>query len=161
MANPITPIGRSRISSFDSGDIVETAARQDRERREREDDDYYRRTGLRRAPVREYDPLVPINGRESADIANDGDTYDENYRPRRPNGEGYAEDNPTVIIENVVGLRRRNPATSNLVQRDYDRDAIKNVTSIIENKENEEIRQQIEKKKSEIDDSISNLDLDF
>jgi len=164
MANPITPIGRSRISSFDSGDIVETAARQDRERREREDDDYYRRTGLRRDPVREYDPLVPINGRENVDIANDGDTYDENYRPTRPNGEGYAEDNPTVIIENVVELRRRNPASSNLansIQREYDRDAIKNVTSILEDKENEEIRQQIEKKKSEINDSISNLDLDF
>jgi hypothetical protein len=159
MANPITPIGRTRISSVDLRDIVETAARQDRLRSEREEDDYYRRTGLRRDPVREYDPLVPIYGREEVDIADDGDSYDENYRPRIASREyyreDYIEDNPTVIIEDVVELRRSNPAPSNLAN-------IRNNTQErAVNKENEEIKQQIEKKKSEINDSISNLDFDF
>jgi len=67
MANPIQPVG--------GNDIVESARQQDMERRQREAQDHYNRTGERLTEYQEYDPLVPINGYEPPDIAGDGDSY--------------------------------------------------------------------------------------
>lgn len=75
MANPINPVGR-RIYE-DSGDILENARRQDRERNIREDNEIFERTGINREPQIEREFLVPINGSEPEDIADDGDNYDE------------------------------------------------------------------------------------
>jgi len=76
MANPIQPVS--------GNDIFESARQQDEERRRREAQEHYERTGERLPEYHEYDPLVPINGREPPDVANDGDSYDErNRRSRR------------------------------------------------------------------------------
>ena len=73
MANTIrrhfVPVGR------DSDDPVTEAQRQDRERRIREDNEIFERTGINPRPRQEYDPLVPINGREPDNIADDALDY--------------------------------------------------------------------------------------
>jgi len=73
MANTIrrhfVPVGR------DSDDPVTEAQRQDRERRIREDNEIFERTGVNPRPRQEYDPLVPINGREPDNIADDALDY--------------------------------------------------------------------------------------
>jgi len=73
MANPISRrfVPANRIDD----DPISEAQRQDRERRIREDNEYFERTGINPRPRRETDPLVPINGREPEDIAEDGDEY--------------------------------------------------------------------------------------
>jgi len=73
MANTIrrhfVPVGR------DSDDPVTEAQRQDRERRIREDNEIFERTGVNPRPRQEYDLLVPINGREPDNIADDALDY--------------------------------------------------------------------------------------
>ena len=99
MANPITPSGRPRRSSFNPSDflsdgtILDAARRQDEERRIREDNALFERTGVNRPPVPEYSPLVDD---DRPDVANDGDSYEENNHT--VSGE-YAEDSPTRIID--------------------------------------------------------------
>lgn len=95
MANPITPMGRSR-----STDIFEIAREQDEQRRINEDNEHFNRTGENRRSAGTYDPLVDND--RYRDIANDGDSYDENnrtYTVYTSTGRGYAEDTPTEIIE--------------------------------------------------------------
>lgn len=102
MANPIIPSGQRIIRQIgELDDPVERARRQDEERRIREDDEHFRRTGENRPPITDYSPLVEDNPRE--DIANDGDSYDElipHYqRPNNHTVDGdWSEDNPTQII---------------------------------------------------------------
>jgi len=105
MAKSIKPVGKSKnthgFSFIDGCDIAEMAKQQDRERRIREDNEYFEKTGINRLPHVEYDPLVPINGYTPPDIADDGDSYDESiseYNHHTADGE-YAEDSPTKIIE--------------------------------------------------------------
>ena len=73
MANTIrrhfVPVGR------DSDDPVTEAQRQDRERRIREDNEIFERTGVNPRPRQEYDLLVPINGQEPDNIADDALDY--------------------------------------------------------------------------------------
>ena len=73
MANTIrrnfVPVNR------ESDDPVTEAQRQDRERRIREDNEIFERTGINPRPRQEYDPLVPINGREPDNIADDALDY--------------------------------------------------------------------------------------
>ena len=79
-------------------DIVEKAKQQDQERRIREDNDYFEKTGINRIPLKIDDPLVPIGN--YPDIADDGDTYDENYNPNHHTADGeFAEDKPTYLIK--------------------------------------------------------------
>ena len=106
MANPITPSGNRGISSFGEGeDIASAARRQDEERRIREDNTYFERTGINRPPVREYSPLVD---NDRPDVAYDGDSYDEMVN--RPLNGTYAEDTPTQIIDPDARPNRRNNA---------------------------------------------------
>lgn len=100
MANPITPSGRPRRESFYSSDflsneanILESARIQDQERRIREDNAIFERTGINRPPVTEYNPLVDD---DRPDVARDGNSYEENNHTLP--GE-YAEDSPTRIID--------------------------------------------------------------
>jgi len=83
MANPIIPSGRRRRLEWlpDGSDIAEAARRQDEERRIREDDEHFERTGENRPPRQFNDPLVD---NDRPNVAYDGDTY--------------AEDAPTRII---------------------------------------------------------------
>ena len=86
MANFVTRAGGHNLDPLDN------ARTQDIERRIREDEEYFQRTGINRAPVQEYDPLVSIGGRDD-DIADDADTYIDNDP-----GDLYAQ---TQIIRNV------------------------------------------------------------
>jgi len=74
MANPVRAIGRSGFSG--DFDPENEGRRQDRERRVREDEEYYQRTGRRRPPIIEYSPLV--DQYPTPDVADDGDAYIEN-----------------------------------------------------------------------------------
>jgi hypothetical protein len=94
MANPIMPSGRRRMGA------LEEAITQDRERRIREDEEYFQRTGINRPPRYEIDPLVDND--RYRDVAADGDTYDDRYTPplghRTLEGE-YVEDSPSQLID--------------------------------------------------------------
>ena len=102
MANPIMPAGIRRM------DAVEEARAQDRERRIREDDEYFRRTGVNRPPVYEIDPLVDND--RYRDVAADGDTYDDSYTSlRSPSTDEYVENSPSEIIDPDSRRRPRSP----------------------------------------------------
>jgi hypothetical protein len=100
MANPITPSGRRRSSDYDRDDIASAARRQDEERRIREDNAYFERTGINRPPAGTYDPLVD---NDRPDVAYDGDSYDDNPFNRHTASGEYAEDSPTRIIDSNSG----------------------------------------------------------
>ena len=75
MANPISrrfvPVNRDI-----DNDPYNEGQRQDRERRIREDNEIFERTGINPLPRIEHSPLVPINGHsESEDIAGDALDY--------------------------------------------------------------------------------------
>lgn len=90
MANPITPSGNRRYLN-----PVEEAQNQDRERRIREDNAYFERTGENRPPIPEYSPLVD---NDRPNVAYDGDSYDDRFNRHTAFGD-YAEDTPTRIID--------------------------------------------------------------
>jgi hypothetical protein len=119
MANPIIPSGQRIIRQIgELDDPVERARRQDEERRIREDDEHFRRTGENRPPITDYSPLVEDNPRE--DIANDGDSYDEqplfHQRPNNHTVAGdWAEDDPTEIINPDNQRNRRASGSSQRV----------------------------------------------
>jgi len=95
MANPrpISPVGGM--------DIAESARQQDAERRQREAQDHFDRTGERLPVYSEYDPLVPISGYEPPNIADDGDTYDNLGRARRRRDP--SEMSPSEVIDSMYG----------------------------------------------------------
>ena len=70
MANPINPVSSGNINVYDS------ARQQDAERREREAQSHFEITGERLPEYQEHSPLVPINGYEPPNVAEDGDIYD-------------------------------------------------------------------------------------
>lgn len=115
MANPVTPTDRRRLVSsayLDLDTFTMRARRQDEERRIREDDEYFRRTGENRSPLPQNSPLVEDDIPDTLvprDIADDGDDYDEADNRHREilreyhSSEGdWAEDSPTRIHENPV-----------------------------------------------------------
>lgn len=71
MANIVNRAGSERDL-----DPLSLARLQDEERRIRDADEYFARTGINRPPVPEVDPLVDIWG--SDDVAFDADSYIEN-----------------------------------------------------------------------------------
>lgn len=60
-------------------DPLSEAQRQDRERRIREDNEYFQRTGINPRPRGSDSPLVPLNGQEPEDVADDADAYIEGF----------------------------------------------------------------------------------
>jgi hypothetical protein len=104
MPRPITPSGRPRelYDSFIGGDVVDRARQQDEERRIQEDNIHFQRTGENRPPIYEINPLVD---NDMPNVANDGDTYDDNSTPPLT---GYAEDSPTQIVDPDNPRRRLN-----------------------------------------------------
>ena len=111
MANPIVPIGR-RLVVDDAFGIESRARSQDIERTIREDDEHFRLTGenrLRREPI---GPLVDDDIRN--DVANDGDSYDEQlqlFRRSHTASGDWAEDTPTAIIN---GANEANRTTNDI-----------------------------------------------
>lgn len=157
MANPITPSGRRRISpieSFDGGDIGEAARRQDEERRIREDNAYFERTGINRPPIRENSPLVD---NDRPDIANDGDSYDERFR-----GRDFVENNPSRIIDPDAisnNVRRNNwgRGTPNIITTPRnEREAYVQREQI---KQDKEFQEKVEKTKKKFRNAISGLEI--
>jgi hypothetical protein len=167
MANPITPSGRPRRASFnpsDPYDISGEARRQDEERRIREDNAIFERTGINRPPIPEYSPLVDD---DRPDVARDGDSYDENNHTVP--GE-YAEDSPTRIIdssgrtvseirgrtvsETYNDIARYNPRQRN---RNSEQEAYMQRESI---KENKEFQDKVDKRKKKFKNPIIGLGLD-
>lgn len=116
MASPVTPVGRPRRIWIDPTDsasfatdieedlsavhgidtIAEAARMQDEERRIREDNEHFARTGENRPPVSENSPLVDDNFSRLQDVANDGDSYDEVFT--FPDQHAYVEDAPSRLI---------------------------------------------------------------
>jgi hypothetical protein len=169
MANPITPSGRPRRSSFNPSDffsdgtILDAARRQDEERRIREDNALFERTGVNRPPIPEYSPLVDD---DRPDVARDGDSYDENNHTVP--GE-YAEDSPTRIIDSsgrtVSEIRGRTVSeTYNSIgrynprqNRNSEQEAYMQREQVKEDKEFEE---KVNKRKKKFTNSITGLGLE-
>jgi len=127
MANPIQPVG--------GNDILESAREQDAERRQRDVQDHYQRTGERLPLYQEPEVLVPISGYEPPDVASDGDMYSETRisRGRRSSdmdetvdelfGRGYAEscrNNSEVRQSRDQALQAEALREQQRVQRDRD-----------------------------------------
>lgn len=126
MANPIQPVGGI--------DIVESARQQDMERRQREAQDHYDRTGERLAEYREYDPLVPINGYEPPDVASDGDSYGE----RRVRSDEIVD----RAIDDIFGQGYANESRLNAEEKKLREQAL--------HAENRRILQEHQRKKDEL-----------
>lgn len=156
MANPITPSGFRRrlvpeaLYSFQNEDIAESARRQDAERRIREDNQYFERTGVNRPPVQEYSPLVD---NDRPDIANDGDSYDESRQYNFSAIGEYVEDNPTRLIEpNQQNILRNR--SSRIRACNEERDAYIDREQI---KQEKEFQEKSEKQKKRFKNAISGL----
>lgn len=131
MPNPIRPLGRPINQwSFDSSDIENEGRRQDRERRLREDEEYFRRTGMRRPPIMDFNPLVDSN--PSPDIANDGDSY--------------VEDNPSELLETheSFGISKKTSAAHN---------------TNLKQKEDEEFKRLVEENRKKMGNAIDGIEL--
>jgi len=95
MANVIRPVGFSNI--------YDEAKFQDDERRSREAQEHFDRTGERLSDYREYDPLVPINGvAEPPDVADDGNSYADLGR-LRDSGDGLATGSIRDAMDSMFG----------------------------------------------------------
>jgi len=94
MANPrlVSPVGFSR-----NVDVLTAAQQQDRERRIREDDEHFRRTGENREPIEEEEFLVPISSYVPPVIADEIEV--EGGVVHTSPLEGYVEDQPSSIID--------------------------------------------------------------
>lgn len=161
MANPITPSGRPRrlrpeaLYGYQAEqDIAEAARQQDIERRIREDNAHFERTGINRPPVPEYSPLVDD---DRPDVANDGDSYDERpYNRHTVDGE-YVEDSPTRIIDRIIedSSRRRNTGRTRTLrneQRAYiEREQVK---------EDKEFQEKVSKRRKKFRNAITGLGID-
>lgn len=114
--NPIRPVGNASLSI---DDVQERARRQDEERRIREDDEHFRQTGENRLTSEPQGPLIEDN---RIDVANDGDSYDENSSHLayliRNTERGYVEDQPTQIID--PSTNRQDDSNRNLDNDDSD-----------------------------------------
>jgi len=152
MANPIIPSGNRRrvdnsISLYEI-DIAEAARRQDIERRIREDNDHFERTGENRSPVSDYSPLVDD---DRPNVVNDGDSYDENNHTVA--GE-YVEDSPSRIIDPDSIRRRENSFVDNVLSIPKEREAYFQREKI---KEDKVFKEKVDNRKKKFNNSIAGL----
>ena len=144
MANPrlVSPVGFSR-----NVDVLTAAQQQDRERRIREDDEHFRRTGENREPIEEEEFLVPINGYVPPVIADEIEV--EGGVVHTPPLHSYAEDHPSSIIDSS-SVRRPRQITS-----------IERIAYLERQHEFEEKKMQVvlEKVKKKFNNAITGLEL--
>ena len=133
MANPIRRANRE-------SDPLNEGQRQDRERRERDDQAYYERTGQHRPPIHEYSPLVDDDRPD--DVATDGDSY--------------VEDSPSEIIDAT-------PHLSEMIRDGTERNRIVNEkhkeSKTKKRKEREDLQKSIEESREQMGNTIEGLDI--
>ena len=142
MANPVQPVGGN--DNDNDNDIYESARQQDAERRAREAQAHFERTGESVREYQEHSPLVPINGHsDPQDIADDGDAYDNigGFNRNTNADESLAKSQSQRQREDIVRYRQR-----------------KEEEEVIKKKEEYKILKEASKKKFR--NAISGLEID-
>jgi len=174
MANPVRPIGRSGF--HENFDPENEGRRQDRERREREDEEFFQRTGAHRTPIPEYSPLVDQDSVQY-DVADDGDSYIEDNPSEVHDNDDNDDDAIDSTVETIVNEsgeiaytvtdRRRNlPVTAAYDLRGISPNEARRVnihqTYVMKQKEKQEEDKEFEKlveeSKNKIGNAIEGLD---
>jgi hypothetical protein len=154
MANPISPVG--------SRDIFESARLQDEERRLREIQEHFERTGEMLIDPSPNDPLVPINGYTPPDIASDGDTYVENNPTQLQNTA--SSDDIREIMDGIFGRGYLENASENTShQRALREQALKaeETRKLMEaQKERHELENLRQKSKEKFINAVSGLEVE-